>query len=182
MVKLPFALLAAALLPFSANAQDAQPSLESLVVTAAERVCLPILRGQVDIARPEQMRALAQGLWLTFGISDEQYDLFSPPADATINRAALFSGQAGEQHFLMAVGGVERSCRIFVQQAGQPIPNDLAQRLIATGNWTESAVPADASPRRGFLFGAAGSPEAAAIMLLGDQLPGIGYFVVILPL
>ena len=183
MVKLPFlALAAAAILPLSATAQEAQPGLEAQVLSATERLCLPLLTGQLDINVPAALQTVAGSIGVTFGISDAQYALFPPPADAAINGAALFSGQAGGQQFLMAVGGVERTCRVYVQHAGQPSPDSLAQQFAASGNWQEQTMPAGASPRRGFLKGSVQQPEAASIILLGEQAPGIAYFMVVLPL
>lgn len=183
MARLPFlALAAAALLPLSANAQEAQPSLGALVVTATERLCLPLLTSQLDINVPAAMQTVAGSIGMTFGISQQQLDLFTPPADAALARSALFSGQSGDQQFLMSVGGAERTCRIYVQQAGQTTSDDLVRQFYATGIWQEQAMPAGASPRRGFLKGTVEQPEAAAIILLGEQLPGIAYSVVILPL
>lgn len=168
-----------AALATSAAAQPSGVSIEALAYSAIQQVCIPLLRGERQFSSPDEEQAFLSAQGLRVGISPDQLALFPPPHDATLNRATLLSGERNGRQFFMAIGGAERSCRLFMEHgAGQDVNADTIARLFtAADGWQPAPIPAGASPRIGFIGGDAAQPNAIALILLTNQQPGIGYTV-----
>ena len=173
------AVLIAAIAALAAAPSSAQPARSS-IAAAIEDVCLPVLRHQVATTDPEAFAAFVSGMGLRSGISNEQFALFPPPADGALSRGLLVSGKVNEQSFVMAIGGLDNSCRLFVigDSDGLVASNALADELARGEVWHKVDAPATASPRIALVQGLTEQPTALTLIFWTNELPGISHHVV----
>jgi hypothetical protein len=176
------AILLLATLAGSASAQPRESGFEALAYGALQNVCLPLLRGQKRLGSLEEEQAFVAAHGLKTGMSSDQLALFPPPHDTALSRATLISGERNGSRFLLAIGGAERSCRLFVERkAGQARDaGDLAKLFTAADGWQPAKLPAAATARLGFTGGDLERPSTIALILLANQLPGIAYTAVVM--
>ena len=175
------AILFFSALASSASAQPREGGFEALAYASIQNVCIPLLRGQKRLGSLAEEQAFVAAQGLKTGISSDQLALFPPPHDSTLSRATLISGERNGSRFVLAIGGAEPSCRLFVEQrAGESRPaGDLAKLFSRADGWQPANIPASATPRLGFVGGNPERPNAIALILLTNQLPGIAYTAVI---
>jgi hypothetical protein len=173
------AVLIAAIAALAAAPSSAQPS-RSPILLAIEDVCLPVLRHQVATTEPEAFAAFVAGKGFLSSISNEQIALFPPPADRALSRALLVSGKVNEQSFVMAIGGSDNSCRLFVigGSVGLVASNALGDEFARGGVWHKVDAPDTASPRIAMVQGLAEQPTALTLIFWTNELPGISHHVV----
>lgn len=173
-------LVCCALAAVPANAQTSEESIANKVFSALDQVCLPVLRHEIDATDPAAFEDFLKRRGFKMGISAAQFELFPPPVDSTLSRAFLVSGEAGADQFVMAIGGVETSCRLFVlgdddKAAGH---RDLAAQFEQSGTWEPATPPPEASPRVAFMQGGQEEPTALVLIFPQSELTGIAFNVI----
>jgi len=171
------ALACCALMAAPASAQSGEEVIAGEVFSAINQVCLPVLRREVDVSNHSAFEDFLKQRGFTDGFSRAQVDLFPPPVDSTLSRAFLVSGEAGADQFVMAIGGVEESCRLFVLGSDDKAAGHhaLAARFAQAEAWEQVTPPANASPRIAFVQGGKDEPTALVLIFPESALEGIAF-------